>query len=81
MTLHLTSILEISISADPQNLIAMNTLAGMGILTDDDHLVEAALSEIVVLPIDERRTLDPQQDVGYLMTQHYLRQVIISYRL
>lgn len=52
--------------------MAINTLAGMGILTEDDGLVDAALSEILSLPIEQRHELDPQRDVTYLLVQHYL---------
>ncbi|KAG2153913.1 superkiller protein 3 [Suillus clintonianus] len=60
------------ITSDPENLMAINTLAGMGILTEDDGLVDAALSEILSLPIEQRHVLDPQRDVTYLLVQHYL---------
>jgi len=65
----------LSIASDPKNLPAINILAGMGILTDDDGLVDAALSEVVALPIDQKRELDPQRDVDYLLIQHGLSQV------
>lgn len=47
----------------------------MGILTDDDGLVDAALSEVMALPIDQKHKLDPQRDVDYLLIQHSLSQV------
>ncbi|KAI0063698.1 superkiller protein 3 SKI3 [Artomyces pyxidatus] len=62
------------ITADPENLTAINALAGMGILTDDDSLVDAAVSEILALPPDKRRARDSQRDVAYLLTQHHLAQ-------
>lgn len=62
------------ISRDPENLSAINTLAGMGILTCDDSLVEAALAEILSLPVEERSKMDPQRDADYLLVQHYLGQ-------
>ncbi|KAF8894921.1 hypothetical protein CPB84DRAFT_1682470 [Gymnopilus junonius] len=46
----------------------------MGILTGDDGLVDAALSEILALPIDQKHQLDPQRHVDYLLTQHHLAQ-------
>ena len=64
-----------SIETDPENLVAINTLAGMGILTDDDSLVDAALSEILALPLDDRLNKDPGRDVTYLLIQHHLAQV------
>ncbi|OAX37205.1 superkiller protein 3 [Rhizopogon vinicolor AM-OR11-026] len=60
------------ITSDPENLMAINTLAGMGILTEDDGLIDAALSEILSLPIEQRHELDPGRDVTYLLVQHYL---------
>ena len=55
--------------------MAINTLAGMGILTGDDSLVDAALSEILALPLDERLSRDPGREVTYLLIQHHLAQV------
>ncbi|OCH91806.1 TPR-like protein [Obba rivulosa] len=63
-----------SIDSNPENLVAINTLAGMGILTDDDSLVDAALSEILALPLDQRHERDPNREVTYLLTQHHLAQ-------
>ncbi|OJT10137.1 Superkiller protein 3 [Trametes pubescens] len=63
-----------SIEYDPENLMAINTLAGMGILTDDDGLVDAALSEVLSLPLDQRHERDPERDVTYLLVQHHLGQ-------
>ncbi|KAH9485295.1 Superkiller protein 3 [Psilocybe cubensis] len=62
------------IASDPENLPAINTLAGMGILTNDDGLVDAALSEILALPLDQKHHLDPQRHVDYLLIQHHLAQ-------
>ena len=64
-----------SIATDPENLSAINTLAGMGILTGDDNIVDAALSEILALPIEHRHSVDPQRNVDYLLIQHHLAQV------
>ncbi|EIM82722.1 uncharacterized protein STEHIDRAFT_63802 [Stereum hirsutum FP-91666 SS1] len=46
----------------------------MGILTEDDGLIDAALSEILSLPLDKRHERDPERDVDYLLTQHSLAQ-------
>ncbi|KAI4526044.1 hypothetical protein K523DRAFT_227295 [Schizophyllum commune Tattone D] len=46
----------------------------MGILTEDDSLVDAALTEILALPVDRRLQLDPQHDVQLLLVNHYLGQ-------
>lgn len=61
-----------SITADPEALVSISTLAGMGILTEDDSLVDAALSEIQSLPIERRQELDPSGDVTYLLIRHHL---------
>ena len=47
----------------------------MGIVTDDDTLIDAALSEILSLPLDQRHELDPSRDVSYLLMQHPLGMV------
>ncbi|KAF5351978.1 hypothetical protein D9756_007386 [Leucocoprinus leucothites] len=60
------------IAVDPENLIAINTLAGMGILTGDENLIDAALSEVLNLPLDQRQELDTNREVDYLQVQHHL---------
>ncbi|KAJ7782973.1 TPR-like protein [Mycena metata] len=62
------------IASDSENLTAINTLAGMGILTDDDGLVDAALADLLALPLDRRLELDPRRDVNYLLTKHHIGQ-------
>lgn len=47
----------------------------MGILTSDDGLVDAALSEMLSLPLDQRMAMDPHHDVDGLLVKHYLGQV------
>ncbi|KAJ6607768.1 superkiller protein 3 SKI3 [Mycena sp. CBHHK59/15] len=64
------------IAADPENLAAINALAGMGILTDDDGLVDAALADLLALPLDRRLQLDPRRDVNYLLIQHHIGQAL-----
>ncbi|KAF8270248.1 TPR-like protein [Lactarius quietus] len=62
------------ITQDPENLMAINALAGMGILTDDDSLIDAALSELISLPLDLRHRRDPRRDFSYILGQHHLGQ-------
>ncbi|RDB24954.1 Superkiller protein 3 [Hypsizygus marmoreus] len=62
------------ITADPENLAAITTLAGMGVVTEDDSLVDAALSEILALPLERRHELDPRRDVDHLLMQYHLGQ-------
>ncbi|KAF8170200.1 superkiller protein 3 SKI3 [Mycena galopus ATCC 62051] len=62
------------IAADSENLAAINALAGMGILTHDEGLVDAALADLLALPLDRRLELDPQRDVNYLLTKHHIGQ-------
>ncbi len=64
-----------SIAVDPGNLAAINTLAGMGILTGDETLIDAALSEVRGLTIDQRQELGVNKEVDFLLVQHYLSQV------
>ena len=64
-----------SISSDPENLEAICLLAGMGILTNDDGLVDAALSEMPSLPPARRVVMDPHRDVDGLLVKYYLGQV------
>jgi superkiller protein 3 len=45
------------------------------VLTEDDSLVDAALSEILALSLDKRRQRDPGGEVDYLLMQHHLGQV------
>lgn len=47
----------------------------MGILTEDENLVDAALSEVLGLPVDQRQELDDHREVDYLVVQHRLSQV------
>lgn len=47
----------------------------MGILTDDDSLIDAALSELKSLPLDLRHRRDPRRDFSYILKQHHLGQV------
>ncbi len=47
----------------------------MGILTDDDGLIDAALFELKSLPLDLRHRRDPRRDFSYTLKQHYLGQV------
>jgi len=46
----------------------------MGILTDDDGLIDAALSELKSLPLDLRHRRDPRRDFSYILKQHHLGQ-------
>lgn len=47
----------------------------MGVLTDDESLVDAALSELLALPLEQRYERDPGRNVDYLLTQYHLGQV------
>jgi superkiller protein 3 len=44
----------------------------MGILTEDENLIDAALSEVLGLSVDQRQELDIDRDVDYLVVQHHL---------
>ncbi|KAH6914120.1 superkiller protein 3 SKI3 [Coprinopsis sp. MPI-PUGE-AT-0042] len=60
------------ISDDPSNLSAIKTLAGMGILSNDEGLLDAAVSEIVGLPLDQRQLLDRERNVDGLLERYHL---------
>ena len=47
----------------------------MGILTDDDGLIDAALSELKSLYLDLRHRRDPRRNFSYILMQHHLGQV------
>ncbi|PWN47052.1 TPR-like protein [Violaceomyces palustris] len=57
-----------SISMSPNNIGAITTLAAMGIASGDSGLVDAALSEIKEMPIQEVRQLDANRDVPFLLS-------------
>lgn len=71
----ITAHVPFSVADDPTSLMAINALGGMGILTDDENLIDAALSEILALPLQERHQQDPRRDVDYILMQHHLAQV------
>ncbi|KAK2467787.1 hypothetical protein APHAL10511_000082 [Amanita phalloides] len=60
------------IAADPMNLTAIKILAGMGILSNDETLVDAALSELLGMPAEQRQALDPFDDVDHMLIQYSL---------
>ncbi|KAH8119473.1 TPR-like protein [Phellopilus nigrolimitatus] len=62
------------INSDPENLAAVVALAAMGLLTGDEALIDAALSEILSLPLDERHRRDPERYAENLLTNHYLAE-------
>ncbi|KAF7428403.1 Superkiller protein 3 [Pleurotus ostreatus] len=63
-----------SVAEDVENLRVMQTLVTMGILTEDESLIDAAISEIINLPLDKRQRLDPRGDINYLLIQNQLGQ-------
>ena len=64
-----------SIEGEPENLAAVVSLAAMGLLTDDEALIDAALSEILSLPLEERHSRDPERDIENLLMNHYIAEV------
>jgi superkiller protein 3 len=75
----LTTCALCSISDDPVNLSAIKTLAGMGILSSDESLLDAAVSEIVALPLDQRQLLDRERNVDGLLERYHLSRVRIFF--
>ncbi|KZT41438.1 TPR-like protein [Sistotremastrum suecicum HHB10207 ss-3] len=62
------------IESDPQCIPAITSLAAIGMLNSDEGLVDAALSEIIDLPLDVRRELDPSHTVDDILLRHSLRE-------
>ncbi|QRW08082.1 superkiller protein 3 [Ceratobasidium sp. AG-Ba] len=59
---------------DPSNLECIVTLVAIGSLNNDPDLVDAALSEILSMPPDQRQSLDPAHHVDHILVQHYISQ-------
>ncbi|PFH51986.1 hypothetical protein AMATHDRAFT_2475 [Amanita thiersii Skay4041] len=59
------------ITLDPRNMAAVTMLAGMGVVTDDESLIDVAFTELLELSIEERQTLDPCDNMNYLLTHYY----------
>ena len=70
-----TSVLLECVEIDSEHLGAISTLAAIGILTNDDGLLDAALSEILSMPIDKRTQIDEQRNVHKLLVQNSLISV------
>jgi superkiller protein 3 len=47
----------------------------MGTLLVDEGLIDAALSEILSMPLERRHELDPERDVDRLLVRYHLAQV------
>jgi superkiller protein 3 len=60
------------------NLTAIKTLTAMGILSDDENLIDAALSELLDMPAEQRQELDPSNDVDYLLVHYNLGKVSLQ---
>ena len=69
------SLRNASIGEDSENLPAITALAAMGLLTDDDALIDAAISEIQTMPVNVRHKLDPGGDVEDILAMHHLAEV------
>lgn len=70
-----TSVLLECVEIDSEHLGAISTLAAIGILTDDAGLLDAALSEILSMPVDKRSQIDEQRGVHKLLVQNSLMSV------
>ena len=69
-----------SVNNDSGNLAAITTLAAIGILTGNDELVQASLSDLISAPPHTRRVLDPTGDVDRLLMLNALYSVGIPSR-
>jgi hypothetical protein len=63
------------VAQDPDNLSATATLAAMGILTNDEGLVDAALSEIISSSTEKRLERDAGKEFDHLLSRYHLAQV------
>ncbi|KAG8720783.1 Superkiller protein 3 [Ceratobasidium sp. 394] len=68
-----TQLLEI-FGQDPSNLECIITLVAIGILNSEEDLVDAALSEILGMPPNQRQLIDPVRQVDHILVQHHLSQ-------
>lgn len=66
------SLLLESIGADSKNIDAMVVLGAIATLLEDEALLDAALSEIISMPPQERRRLDRLHKVDALLLRHHL---------
>ncbi|TIC07610.1 TPR-like protein [Wallemia mellicola] len=63
------------VEIDGGHLGAISTLVAIGILENDDGLLDAALAEINAMPSDKRIEVDSRRSVHRLMMQHSLMSV------
>ena len=61
------------------NVEAITTLASLAILSQDDELLTAALTEVTALSQDKRGQLDPENDIDRLLVAHHLLQVRVPF--
>ncbi|CED83821.1 TPR repeat-containing protein [Phaffia rhodozyma] len=60
------------VSSNSTNLEAVATLAAVATLSSDSALLDATLSEILGLPQDKKKALDPNDDLDWLLVRHHL---------
>ena len=64
-----------SLGTDSKNVDAMVVLGAIATLLEDNALLDAALSEIISMPPQERRELDRLHKVDALLLRHHLIEV------
>ncbi len=57
------------------NLSAITSLAAIGIASHNVELTQAAFAEILAMPTDRRRGLDPTREVDRLLFLDHLKRV------
>ncbi|KAG9127255.1 Superkiller protein 3 [Ceratobasidium sp. 392] len=59
---------------DSSNLECIVTLVAIGTINNEADLVDAALSEILDVPPNQRQLLDPARQVDHILVQHHLSE-------
>ena len=57
------------------NVSVITALSALAIVGDNGELLDAALAEILRLPIDQQIEQDPRGDIAYLISAHHKLQV------
>ncbi|CAE6419871.1 unnamed protein product [Rhizoctonia solani] len=68
-----TQLLEM-VEQDSSNLECVVMLVAIGTLGNEPDLVDAALSEILAMPVEKRQSLDPGRQVDRILVQHYIAE-------
>ena len=67
--------IEMPLRIDPENLSAVILIAAIRSQLNDETLLDAALSEIMSLSLEERSHRDPKQNVEDVLCSYHIAQV------